>query len=130
MTRRKSPGRGREFAAVAAVVLLAIVPVVGVVRAAPAAATTTDQLRITGVTDPIVRGASTNFTVQLVLPDRTVDTAYRGRVHVTASDAAAQLPPDYTFQASDNGQHSFSMNWIIDGTQSTTVGDIAEASLT
>ena len=104
--------------------------VLACLAAAPgAAAAPGTTLRITNVTDPIVRGAATNFTVQLVQADGTLDTAYRGRVHVTSTDPAAQLPPDYTFQASDAGQHNFSMNWINDGTHSLTVTDIADPTL-
>src|SRR6478752_270648 len=103
-TRHERPRRQHGLRAVAAVLAMAILPVSGLIRPPAAAAVTIDQLRITNVTDPVVRGASASFTVQLVQPDASLDTGYRGRIHVTSSDPAAQLPPDYTFQASDNGQ--------------------------
>ena len=34
---------------------------------------------------------------------------YRGKVHLTSTDTAATLPPDYTFTAADAGVHSFSV---------------------
>src|SRR4051812_17921630 len=132
MTRPVHFGRlGARRAVAAAVATLLMVATVGVLfRPAVAGAVTTDSMRITNVTDPVVRGAAASFTVQLVKGDGTLDTAYRGRIHTTSTDPAAQLPPDYTFQASDAGQHTFSMNWIDDGTQSLTVADIAEPALT
>src|SRR5436190_15699993 len=102
MTRSGQLGRRNDFRAVAAATAaLMLAFSVGVLRPARAGAVTTDSLRITNVTDPVVRGAPTSFTVQLVMGDGTLDTAYRGRIHTTSTDPAAQLPPDYTFQASD-----------------------------
>jgi hypothetical protein len=58
--------------------------------------------------------------------------SYRGTVHFTSSDAAASLPPDYTFTAADNGTHVFVANVILEtpGTWSVTATDTATASLT
>jgi hypothetical protein len=102
----------------------------GLSGAQPAAAASADHLVLTGVQDPIVRGAIDSFTVQVVTAQGTLDTTYRGRVTFTASDPAAQLPPDYTYTAADAGQHGFSMNWVHSGSQSLTVTDVADSTLT
>jgi hypothetical protein len=102
----------------------------GVSGVQPAAAASADHLVLTGVQDPIVRGAVNSFTVQVVTAQGTVDTTYRGRITFSASDPAAQLPPDYTFTAGDAGKHSFSMNWVNSGSQSLTATDVADSTLT
>lgn len=37
--------------------------------------------------------------------------SYRGTVHFSADDASVDLPPDYTFTASDAGAHTFSVTF-------------------
>jgi hypothetical protein len=104
----------------------------GAVAIAPAAhAATSAQLVLKSVDDPIVRGATDTFTVAMQFDDGTLDTSYTGRVHFSSlTDAAAQLPPDYTFTPADAGDHDFKMNWINPGVQSLTVTDIANPDLT
>jgi hypothetical protein len=51
-------------------------------------------------------------------------------VHFTSSDAAANLPADYTFVASDNGTHDFSATFNTAGYQSLTATDTVTATLT
>src|SRR5262249_55998200 len=49
--------------------------------------------------------------VRAVDSSNQILTGYVGRVHFTSSDAAAILPPDYTFTTGpggDNGVHTFS----------------------
>jgi hypothetical protein len=53
---------------------------------------------------------------------------YTGTVHFTSTDAAATLPADYTFTASDHGFHTFAVTWATAGTQTLTVTD--DGSLT
>jgi hypothetical protein len=48
---------------------------------------------------------------------------YTGTVHFTSSDAAAQLPADYTFTATDGGVHKFTPTLNTAGYQSITVTD-------
>ena len=57
------------------------------------------------------------------------DWGYRGKVHFTSSDPAADLPPDYTFKAADNGTHVFIVTLSSDGTQSVTATDTATPSI-
>ena len=58
------------------------------------------------------------------------DWGYRGKVHFTSSDAGADLPPDYTFKAADNGTHVFIVTLSTEGTQSVTATDTATPSIT
>lgn len=51
---------------------------------------------------------------------------YTGTVHLASSDAAATLPADYAFTASDNGTHTFSVTFATTGTQSLTASDAAQ----
>jgi hypothetical protein len=48
-------------------------------------------------------------------------TAYTGTVHFTSSDAAAGLPPDYTFTPTDGGAHTFTITLKTSGSQTITV---------
>src|SRR5207245_10274031 len=57
-------------------------------------------------------------------------TGYRGSVHFTGSDVGAVLPADYTFTATDNGVHTFTVTLKAAGTQSVTVTDKADAGAT
>jgi hypothetical protein len=58
-----------------------------------------------------------------------VATGYRGRVHFTSTDAAAALPSDYTFTATDAGVHSFSITLKTAGTRSVTATDTVTSSI-
>jgi hypothetical protein len=59
-----------------------------------------------------------------------IATGYTGMVDINSSDAQAVLPADYTFSASDNGVHTFSVCLRTAGTQSLTATDTATPSLT
>jgi hypothetical protein len=54
---------------------------------------------------------------------------YTGMVHFTSSDNAASLPSDYQFVAGDHGQHVFSVTFRTIGTQSLTVKDKNNSSI-
>jgi hypothetical protein len=56
--------------------------------------------------------------------------SYLGTVHFTSSDAAASLPADYTFVASDNGTHDFTATFNTAGYQSLTATDTVTPTLT
>jgi hypothetical protein len=54
---------------------------------------------------------------------------YEGTIHFLSSDDAAQLPPDYTFSLSDQGQHTF--NGLVlhaQGLQTVTIIDTSDSS--
>jgi hypothetical protein len=55
---------------------------------------------------------------------------YTGTVHFTSSDTGATLPADYPFLASDYGTHLFQVTFTNTGSQTLTVTDKANASLT
>ena len=57
-------------------------------------------------------------------------TGYTGTVNFTSSDTAATLPANYTFQAADNGVHSFTVTFNTVGTQSLTVTDASNGTIT
>ena len=56
-------------------------------------------------------------------------TGYRGTVKWTSSDELASLPGAYSFTASDNGQHTFSLTFGAGGSQTITVQDKDQSSL-
>lgn len=58
---------------------------------------------------PLTVTAGEPFTVKVTARDANGNlvTGYDGTVHFAADDATATLPPDYTFQPSDHGTHTF-----------------------
>src|SRR5260370_15221296 len=59
-----------------------------------------------GATNP---GAPIQVTVTALDPYNNPVPGYRGTVHFTSSDPQATLPPNYTFTATDNGRHTFTV---------------------
>ena len=57
-----------------------------------------------------------------------VVTGYRGKVHLSSSDARGGTQ-DYTFSSSDNGVHTFSYTFNALGTQTVTATDTSSSSL-
>jgi hypothetical protein len=70
--------------------------------------------------------------VELVALDahNNIVAGYAGTVHFTSSDANATLPADYTFQASDNGEHLFEVTFATAGRQTVTATDTTTSSIT
>jgi hypothetical protein len=66
----------------------------------------------------IEAGVPGTLTLTVKDPAGNVVPGYRGTVHFTSSDGAANLPADYTFQASDNGVHTFTVTLNTAGNQS------------
>jgi hypothetical protein len=95
------------------------------VRAAAAS-----SLRVTGFPSPITAGTAGTVTVTLVDAYGNVATGYTGTIRFTSSDSKAVLPANYTFTASDAGVHTFSVTLKTAGSQSLTVKDTANTSLT
>ncbi len=85
-------------------------------------------------------GRSFDFTLTLLDRFGNVATGaavpYMGTIHFMSTDALATLPPDYTFQQSDNaadtGMRSFSATLVTPGDQTITATDTdtANASIT
>jgi hypothetical protein len=65
-----------------------------------------DHLGLTGPAGTTA-GTAASVTVTALDAFNNVVTGYAGTVHFTSSDASASLPADYTFQAGDNGTHTF-----------------------
>jgi hypothetical protein len=74
------------------------------------------------------------FTVKVTLNDKfgNVATGYRGTIRFSASDISPlrKLPPDHTFTATDAGSHSFSVTLWTPPSQTITVSDAANSTLT
>jgi plastocyanin len=84
------------------------------------------------VTAPAAAAPGVPFNVQVTAQDadNLTDGSYTGTVHFTSSDKAATLPPDYTFQSSDNGVHSFPVTLSTLGPHTITVTDTASPAIT
>jgi hypothetical protein len=79
--------------------------------------------------------ANTSFTLTASLKDALGNqaTTYAGTVHFSSSDMAAQtagkLPADYTFTAADAGTHTFSASLMTPPSQTISMADTANPSL-
>jgi hypothetical protein len=88
-------------------------------------------LVVNGITSPTTAGTARSVTVTARDAFDNTATGYRGTVHFTSSDAAADLPGDYTFTAADNGSHTFSgaVTLKTAGSGSVTATDTASSSI-
>jgi outer membrane protein assembly factor BamB len=90
---------------------------------------------ILGLTTPASTTANQPFNVTVSLMDRfgNVAAGYTGTVHFRTSDMLAQtlgkLPADYAFTAADAGTHTFAVSLMTPPSQTITVTDAANASL-
>jgi hypothetical protein len=86
------------------------------------------------VDTPSSARAGQSFPVTVSLADQfgNVATGYRGTVHFTTSDPLplVVLPADHTFNAADSGTHTFSATLRTPPSQTITVRDTANATLT
>jgi hypothetical protein len=78
---------------------------------------------------PVPAGYDLKPTVTAYDMYNNVVTNYTGTIHLSSSDPAAQLSPDYTFTAADKGTHQFSVTLFTTGSQSFTFTDKANSSL-
>jgi hypothetical protein len=85
---------------------------------------------ITGPSGSIVQGTAGNFRVTALDPYGNVATGYTGTVTFSSSDPLASLPANYTFTAADVGGIGFSATLNTVGTESLTVTDTLNASIT
>jgi uncharacterized repeat protein (TIGR03803 family) len=92
----------------------------------PAAAS---RLVITGPST-VTAGGAFSITVTAYDAFGNVATGYTGAVQFTSSDTTANLPANYTFQASDNGTHTFS-GLVLNkkGKQSITAADTLSSGI-
>jgi hypothetical protein len=97
------------------------------ISVSPAAAS---QFVLSGLASTATAGVSQTSTVTARDAYGNVATSYTGTVHFTSSDTQATLPANYTFPVTDKGVHSFTLAFATAGTQSVTVTDTANSSLT
>ena len=84
------------------------------------------SLSVTGLAGPATAGVAQNVQVAALNTDGSIDTAYAGTVHFASSDAKAILPGDATLT---NGVGTFSVTMDTAGTQTLTVADTANPSI-
>ena len=82
-------------------------------------------------------GSVNYYTVTVYTAEGDVDSTYTGTIHFSSSDQQAGLPANYTFtsgsvgvSADDNGTHVFTVTLKTAGTQSITVTDTQNSTLT
>jgi hypothetical protein len=85
---------------------------------------------LAGFPSSLRAGSSAAFTVSAIDASWHVVPGYLGTIHFSSSDNQAVLPPDYTFGATDNGVHTFSVILKTAGTVSVTAADTATSSIT
>ena len=80
-----------------------------------------------GIAAPTTAATGKSFSVTVSALDAfgNLVPTYRGKVHFTDT-LAAGLPSDYTFNATDNGQHTFSLSLKTAGTQTPGCSGHAE----
>jgi hypothetical protein len=88
------------------------------------------QFSVVPSANPVNAGSSFTVTVSALDSNGNVVPSYRGQVHFSSTDGAASLPSNYTFTASDNGVHRFSVTLRTPGDQTITVTDTSNGSIT
>jgi hypothetical protein len=80
---------------------------------------------------PTSIGAGDTVAAQITVTDaqHNVVTGYRGTVHLTSTDAAAQLPGDQSWTAADSGTHPVAVKLVTAGNQTLTATDAANPSI-
>jgi hypothetical protein len=87
------------------------------------------QFEVTAETSQV---AGTPFLITVIAEDQCENkvTEYNGTIHFTSSDDNAVLPLDYTFQSTDNGMQTFEVTLETAGSQSITITDSVDSSIT
>jgi hypothetical protein len=80
--------------------------------------------------EQVTAGVPANVTVIALDASGHRVTDFTGTVSLTSSDAAATLPANYTFTASDHGSHTFQVTFATTGSQTVTATDTATSSVT
>ena len=83
--------------------------------------TVTPELR--GYPLRLAVGASGTFQIRFVDVAGNIIPDYRGKIHFSSTDPAANLPIDYLFTPSDNGVHVFQAAFGTAGLQSISAAD-------
>jgi hypothetical protein len=90
---------------------------------------TAGTLGVTGFPSATAAGLSNRFTVSALDAFGNVATGYTGTVHFTSTSALASLPANYTFLASDSGDHAFTASLNSVGSQAISATDMATSSI-
>jgi len=77
----------------------------------------------------VTNGVAFSVTVTALNSSNGVVAGYTGQVHFT-STSNGTLPSDYTFTGGDAGVHIFSVTLTSNGSQSVTVADTSDGSIT
>jgi adhesin/invasin len=78
----------------------------------------------------VFSGTITMFTLVAMDAYGNTGAIYTGTVHFSSSDAAANLPADYTFTDADGGMHEFAVVFNTTGSQSLTATDTVDSTIT
>ena len=89
----------------------------------------TGQLTLTAPSTA-THGVPFNLTVTAKDTFGNTTPGYTGTIHFTSSDSAAALPANYTFLASDNGVHTFSVTLNTAGAKTVTATDTPNSQIT
>jgi ELWxxDGT repeat protein len=89
-----------------------------------------NHFRVYGFPNPTTAGATHTVWVQAKDLYGNAVTNYTGIIAFTSSDPLAGLPGPYTFTAADAGTHSFTVTLKTVGTQSITIGDTNNTTIT
>jgi CSLREA domain-containing protein len=88
------------------------------------------QFKVVSSATAVTAGTALTFTVTALDAYGNTATGYRGTVHFTSTDAQAALPANYAFAAGDAGTHTFSVTLKTASSQSVTVTDAANGTVT
>src|SRR5205807_2051365 len=105
-------------------------PITNTQSAIPVVAAAASNLRVDNLPASATAAAAVSFSVTALDPYGNIATSYTGTLHDTSTDTQAVLPADYSFTASDQGQHTFSATLKTAASQSITLTDNANGSLT
>jgi predicted outer membrane repeat protein len=92
-------------------------------------ASATASLAVSGYPTLTTTGTAGTLTVTAIDNTGHVATSYRGTVHFSSSDAAAVLPVNYAYTATDNGVHVFTATLKTLGSQSITAADTVTTTI-
>jgi hypothetical protein len=93
-------------------------------------AASASTLTLVGFPATVVAGSAQSFLVKAWDPYGNIATGYKGVIRFTSTDPKAIRPANYTFTATDAGQHSFSATFKTAGSQSITATSTSTASIT
>ena len=107
-------------------------PIANLVVAGLVGGTTTNSATHFSISAPATATAGSSFTITVTAlnASNAVEANYTGTVSFSSSDAAAILPANYTFTAGNDGVHTFTITLKTAGTQSLTVTDTSNSSIT